>query len=395
MPSPVGATDHTGDRDHDPASILADTESRQVIPLSPRQQSSALPTLDSIVDQSAQTAPDEETADSTMLLDYMSRLARYEPRLRRYAAHRRGNTGREPITAFNPSGIHNSSVAPTPLPPHESAAGTPKTGVKKSSVRGFSLLDLERALLSVTPEWWKGLGGGGKKSRASSPSRPESNIHEDDAARFDVDLSEAFGASAMSTEHDASASTSTDKSVPMPKDKGPGLFLNYYTSAQVISTLERTGILSGVAKLGYTEPSLIFDTSDEFQHRLSLVDAALFKPDIDLRSTERFLIDLFMKRRRKWGTDQMVCYQLMRRVEKAGSWEALRDLTGEIRAPFVGLEGAAESRRFIEQGIAQYSKLSKSADNSWDVTEIAWMQASPPGLSVWTSLTRIHLHADA
>jgi hypothetical protein len=217
----------------------------------------------------------------------------------------------------------------------------------------------------------------GRSSRSGSPSRQRTKASLDDAARFEVDLSEALRGPTVSGEEDGTdGSASSTRAASVPRDKGSGLFLNYYTSAQVISTLEKNGVLSDIAKLGYTEPSMIFDTSDEFQHRLSLVDSSLFQPDVDLRSTERFLIDLFMKRRRRWNTDQLVCYQLMRRVEKAGSWEALRDLTGEIRAPFVGLEGAAESRRFIEKGIAQYSKSSKGTDGAWEVTEIAWMQVS-------------------
>lgn len=81
-----------------------------------------------------------------------------------------------------------------------------------------------------------------------------------------------------------------------------------------------------------------------------------------------------MKRRRMWGSDLMACYQLMNRLQKAGSWEALRALTGEIRAPYVGVEGAKEVNEFFDTCIPKFSKLAKKGTGEWDVSEIAWMQ---------------------
>lgn len=370
MPSPASASDNI-DTDRHLSSLSTDSHGRRIIPLSPRPGTSDLPEVGTEDPQ-----PHESSAGPTMLLDYVSRLSRYEPRLRRYAARRISReTGAEPISAFAGAGLHSS--AQTPI---SGSLSSPKPRDAASNVRGFSLVDLERALLSVTPEWWKGLAG--RKSRSNSPDGRPVDSHGQDGARFDVDLSQALGPSVGAGEPSATdgRDRTSEKSLQdrMPKDAGPGMFLSYYSSDDLISTFEKTGLLSDLAKMGYKSPSLIFDTSDEFQHRLSLVDASLFMRDnlVQLRSSERFLIDLFMKRRRRWDTDQMVCYQLMRRVEKAGSWEALRDLTGEIRAPFVGLEGGRESGTFIKEGVKKWSKQSKSGQDTWDVTEIAWMQVS-------------------
>ncbi|ORY55541.1 hypothetical protein BCR35DRAFT_271843, partial [Leucosporidium creatinivorum] len=155
-------------------------------------------------------------------------------------------------------------------------------------------------------------------------------------------------------------------------------FLNYYSSSSLVSLLASSGVLAALDKLGYSQPSLIFDTSDSFQHRLSLVDASLFTGSIPLSSQERFLIDLWMKRRRNYNLDAIVSYQLMKRVEKAGSWEALREMTGEIRAPYVGVEGAREGAEFLEREVGKWRKEAKKGTGEWDVTEIAWMQMHDP-----------------
>jgi hypothetical protein len=69
----------------------------------------------------------------------------------------------------------------------------------------------------------------------------------------------------------------------------------------------------------------------------------------------------------------MVCYQLMHRLRKAGGWRELKEMTGEIRAPYVGLEGAEEVLDLFDRLIPKYSKLSKKSVDL-TVTEIAWMQ---------------------
>lgn len=74
----------------------------------------------------------------------------------------------------------------------------------------------------------------------------------------------------------------------------------------------------------------------------------------------------------------MVCYQLLHRLTSCGSWEALRDTTGEIRAPFVGLEGARESMEFLERETTKWRKGAKRGNGEWEVTEIAWMQMHDP-----------------
>ena len=89
-----------------------------------------------------------------------------------------------------------------------------------------------------------------------------------------------------------------------------------------------------------------------------------------------------MKRRRSWGLDAMVSYQLMKRLGKAGSWESLRSLTGEIRAPYIGLEGAREVTAFFEASVPRFSKLAKKGGGAWDVSELAWMQVGLVDLDI-------------
>lgn len=74
----------------------------------------------------------------------------------------------------------------------------------------------------------------------------------------------------------------------------------------------------------------------------------------------------------------MVCYQLLHRLTTAGSWSALNEMTGEIRAPFVGIEGAMESMQFLEQQTKKWKKGAKRGGGEWEVTEIAWMQMHDP-----------------
>lgn len=84
----------------------------------------------------------------------------------------------------------------------------------------------------------------------------------------------------------------------------------------------------------------------------------------------------------------MACYQLMNRLQKAGSWEALRALTGEIRAPYVGVEGAKEVNEFFDTCIPKFSKLAKKGTGEWDVSEIAWMQVRYFFFSLFAPSTR-------
>ena len=95
-----------------------------------------------------------------------------------------------------------------------------------------------------------------------------------------------------------------------------------------------------------------------------------------------------MKRRRSWGLDAMVSYQLMKRLGRAGSWEALRSLTGEIRAPYIGLDGAREVTAFFEASVPRYSKMAKKGGGEWDVSELAWMQVDLFDLNIFFSTTQ-------
>lgn len=345
LPTSPSRRDSMSHSDAHNISSLAISPSRVVIPLGPLPSTAA-------------PAPD---SSSSMLLDYLSRLARFEPRIRRYAASKLSEK-HEPVHAFSGTSGTTTPLPQTPGSRHSPAGGASPNGGTHSA-HGFSLVDLERTLLSAAPKWWtKRAGTGG--STSSTPS------HQHDSVGLDVDISSVFlrNTSALSTAnggHDAPL---------LQKDPGPGLFLNYYSSADLIALLTSTGVLSALAARGYSHPSLIFDTSDSFQHRLSLVDATLFDPKLNLLSSERFLVDLYMKRRRRWGTDAMVCYQLMQRVINAGGWEELRDVTGEIRAPYVGLEGARESIEFFDKMVPKCSKTAKKGGGEWDVTEIAWMQ---------------------
>ncbi|KAL8281136.1 hypothetical protein RQP46_006494 [Phenoliferia psychrophenolica] len=273
-----------------------------------------------------------------MLLDYISRLSRYEPRLRRFLGSK-NSSEREPVQAF--MGGRSGSATPTPIPPTQTGPESHHGG------GGFSVIDIERWVLAKV---W---GSDSTPAARSSPSR-------EDSQGLDVDLSELFARSATVADVKSAVEASA---TPAASRR----FLNYYSKEALIEALGTTGILAALEKKGYKHPALVFDTSDSFQHRLSLVDASLFKPELHLSSSESFLIDLYMKRRRSWGTDQMVCYQVM-----------TRELTGEIRAPYVGLEGAREVISFFETSVPKYSKLAKKGGGEWDVSELAWMQMHDP-----------------
>ncbi|KAI5481034.1 nucleolar protein 14 [Pseudohyphozyma bogoriensis] len=313
-----------------------ESPSRRVIPLAP-----AAPPATS----EPATEPDTHP---TILLDHLSRLSRWAPRLRKYAA-RKSSEATEPVDAFTP-GTRSGRATPTPArTPGEEGRGWP--------FRISSLVDLERWGVSTNAGgsgWWSGGGVKPDLRRADSPG-------------LEVDLSEAF---AERTGGSWSASEP-------PEDKGAGLFLDYYSSKDLIELLEKKCVLKALEKKGYKEPALVFDTSDDFQHRLSLVDASLFSPTLHLLSTERFLIDLYMKRRTDWDLSSMVCYQLMLRLTKAESWTKLKEMTGEVRAPYVGIEGAREVVEFLEKGLEEWREMGKRRGR-FDVTEVVWMQMHDP-----------------
>ncbi|SCV72806.1 BQ2448_4343 [Microbotryum intermedium] len=302
----------------------------------------------------------------TMLLDYMSRLGKFEPRIRRYVASKYTEQ-REPMLAFA-----DGSAGPTPTSRGSGAATPMRVNAidRPGAVRGFSLVDLERSLLSATSGWWKGLLSASKSKHLA-----------DDPDRLDIDLSGIFDNPASEDGEDPSQdprwNDGTARHQP-PKNKGVSPFLNYWTQDDLVEMLTRAGIDAALADLGFRSISIIFDTSDQFQHRLSLVDASLFSnPDLHLSSSERFLIDLHMKRRKSWTTDSSVSWQVMNRLIKAGSWEGLRGMTGEVRSPYVPLEGARELKEFIEKSVEKYRKLSKGGE-SLEVSEICWLQMHNP-----------------
>ncbi|KAK4046662.1 hypothetical protein OIO90_006474 [Microbotryomycetes sp. JL221] len=409
--------------DADAFASLTQSPSRLVIPLSPRANtkhnlpSISEPRSESLsradesdgAQQSATSLGSPATSDqmtvpdinaSSMLMDFMARSSKFEPRLRRYARRKLSSTPStspvasaasptstrpvEPITAFTQIG--GTSASPTPvtgggpgaiarlfgssatnlaLPDGdhseinsvETSATADEKRTSKDAERkkhprhrakGFSLVDVERALLSITPHWWKTKD----KEATSEHGSPFDN---DNDSKFDIDLSgvldDSFGSFTGAAAPVPSATTAA--TTRMPTDKGSRKFLDYYSSHDMVHILEQSGIVSALADVGYDRPSLIFDTSDDMQHRMSLVDASLFESpsagisdDNDagwqssMRSTDRFLIDLYMKRRSTWTAESMVAYQLMTRLMKAGGWDGLKELTGELRAPYVPVEGA-------------------------------------------------------
>lgn len=268
-------------------SSLTDSSSRFVIPLSPPPPQHA--------ELSPPPSEPSESSSPAMLLDYLSRLARFEPRLRRYAASKYIEGGPEPVSAF--AGLTSAANSP---------ARTPRTpaGAKErdNSARTFSMIDLERVLLSVRPGWWKGKGNGGSGGREPSPSRPA--MRQTDSGGLDIDLSDVLGrgmGSARSTppaQEEPGTGPGVASSPNLPQDKGPGLFLHYYTHDGLAKLLSTTGVLDALAELGYDKPHLVFDTSDDRQHRLSLVDTKLFSEDLNLGSQDRFVIDLYTRRRK-------------------------------------------------------------------------------------------------
>lgn len=288
---------------------------------------------------------------SSALIDFVSRIARFEPRIRRYALAK-SSTVLEPITAFLPT-LHSSSNNSGKVSPKTTEAGGASSSLGVGGF-GFSLVDLESVLLRSTA-WWNG----------------KADALAGDGEGLDVDLSDVLDYHRRDSSEEEDRVERLDEGA---QDKEPGMFLNYYTSRSLISLLTSTGVLSSLVPLGYRSPSLIFDTSDPYQHRLSLVDASLYTQNPPLSSSERFLVDLYMKRRRQWDVDSIVSYQLMKRLLKAGSWENLREMTGEIRAPFIGLEGAREVVEFFEKNVEKCSRTAKKGGGVWDVTEIAWLQ---------------------
>ncbi|KAK4046096.1 hypothetical protein OIV83_006349 [Microbotryomycetes sp. JL201] len=387
---------------------LTNSPSRLVIPLSPRAKTSELPSLSSptspLDSQQHQERIDAAIHDEnapSMLLDFVARSSKFEPRLRRYARRKllsssssHSSTRRpvEPITAF--TNVAGTSTSPTPVhmaaQPFSSSSAAATTDDRKNEntstdsdkplpprnrhrLGAFSLVDVERALLSLTPHWWR------KSSSSPSESASRDAHTEEDTSKFDLDLSgvldDSFGSYAPHTP----GATDTDHASQMPTDKGSRLFLDYYSSEDMVDILTRSGIISALARLGYANPSLIFDTSDDLQHRMSLVDSSLFDSTMShLRSTERFLVDLYMKRRSAWTAESMVAYQLMKRLTKAGGWDGLREMTGELRAPYIPVEGAAEVAQFLELNVAKYSRSAKGGSCKWEVTEIVWMQSHDP-----------------
>ncbi|KAM0792022.1 hypothetical protein ACM66B_006251 [Microbotryomycetes sp. NB124-2] len=395
---------------------LTQSPSRLVIPLSPRQTHAELPSLTetaattptsphNLADQ-AQDSHDENAP--SMLLDFVARSSKFEPRLRRYARRKllsssssssssthSGHSRRpvEPITAF--TNVAGTSTSPTPLPgggahqqqqPFSTSAyaAAPQDGQDelptdkrthhkhpRHRLGAFSLVDVERALLSLTPQWWRR-----STSSPSETASKDAHHHED---KFDIDLSgvldDSFGSFASSND----AVRTNDDGLQMPQDKGSRLFLDYYSSEDMVNILTRSGIIDSLARMGYKNPSLIFDTSDDLQHRMSLVDSSLFDQTMGhLRSSERFLVDLYMKRRTGWTAESMVAFQLMKRLTKAGGWDGLREMTGELRAPYIPLQGAKEVAEFLETNVTKYAKTAKSGQGKWEVTEIVWMQSHDP-----------------
>jgi hypothetical protein len=255
------------------------------------------------------TNPAPPTAAPTMLQDYLQRLSRFEPRMRRYTVSKLSEVD-EPVGAFSGG---SSVMSSPPL----GVIGAPEVAQDKGLLAGYSLGDLEQLLLNAAPSWWKGKSAEGEGSSS-----------RDDEQGLDVDLSEIFGHTTISSPqlgHD-----DDEEEEEEGDGTGPGLFLNYYSADSLITLFKSTGILSALAAKGFNHPSLIFDTSDSFQHRLSLVDSSLFKANggAQLGSNDRYLLDLYMKRRETWGLDAMVSYQLMKRLVKAGGWEELREVTG-------------------------------------------------------------------
>lgn len=198
------------------------------------------------------TGQDEGSSNShNALIDFVSRIARFEPRIRRYALAK-SSTVLEPITAFLPT-LHSSSNNSGKVSPKATEA----TGASSLGVGGFgfSLVDLESVLLRST-EWWKGKADAGDGEGLDIDLSDVLDHHRRDSSEDEDRVERLDGANRGNTAAEIKA-----------QDKGPGMFLNYYTSSDLISLLTSTGVLSSLIPLGYKSPSLIFDTSDPFQHR--------------------------------------------------------------------------------------------------------------------------------
>ncbi|KAH8928230.1 hypothetical protein BT69DRAFT_592653 [Atractiella rhizophila] len=215
-----------------------------------------------------------------------------------------------------------------------------------------SLFDLEQYLL-LAPKRFKSLFS----HSSHSPVRPSASPStEPDPFYLDIDLSEALEPSSKSNEV---------------------LFLNHYTYDDLVAALKEHGILSSLASVGYTSTSLIIDTSDSYQHRVSLVDASLFDPSLNLPSSERYLIDWFLRRRKNWTTANILSYQLMHRLLTSGSWEALTK-AGEFRTAYLSLDAAKEVKEFLERQVEKDGRNSKSGNGTWEVVESLWMVMQNP-----------------
>lgn len=302
--------------------------------------------------------------------DYLGRIARFGPMILNYAVAMGGETS-EPVGAFYTTSTTTTTVTSSsnsdddddddeeveeePTNSKEEVVKNLETGEKEQGARGFSLVDLQRLVLSSTRHWWR-------STREKNLTGPVTGPNGSDGAGLDVDLSGLFGQSGITPDQSGGGGGGGEEG---------GLFLNYYSAKDLIGLLQDTGVIDELDRKGYRDISLIFDTEDPYQHRLSLVDESLFGPrGRQLSSSERFLIDLYMKRRREWKLEGMVSYQLMNRLVLAGTWEELRNLTGEVRAPFVGLEGAREVIKFFETEVPRCSKGAKKGTGIWDVTEI-------------------------
>lgn len=335
------------------------------------------------------TVPEEEeveTSNNSLLLDYLSRLNKWSQNLKKYrelysSSSTSSGSSKEPITAFTSLTSNSNS--------NNSGFNTPKNDSYLSHVlSNFSLIDLERTLFS-------GISG--------SSSKGDSSDLVGDGIGLDIDLSNAFNATTTLQEQEQESTQNNDSNQSSaleiegpPIDKGPGLFLNYYSSQDLIKLFNTSGVLLALSKKGYNSPSLVFDTSDSLQHRLSLVDSSLFpstyhhhataeeeeaeqpKEIRKLAASERFLVDLYMKRRSSYTLSSITSYQLMLRLLSTGSWSSLRNLTGEIRAPYIGLEGAKEVIKMFELLVERCSKKAKSGKSEWDITEICWLQMHDP-----------------
>ncbi|GAA95708.1 uncharacterized protein L969DRAFT_92834 [Mixia osmundae IAM 14324] len=193
-----------------------------------------------------------------------------------------------------------------------------------------------------------------KTSKASASSRGS-----DDPDALDVDLSDAFPSSAESL------SRSTPK------------FIVIFTHEHMTEMLERRGFTALLAGKGFRQTSVILDTSDAFLHRMSITDESLFASEHSLRPSERFLIDYYARRHRRWRAESITSVQLARRLLDSGSWAELHERTGEVRSPYMSLQTAERVKSVVSNLLNACTPSSKSG-HGLDVIEIAWLQAQSP-----------------